>query len=310
MRPFFAMLFAILIGASSASAASFANLATSKNKCLDVKDGKFANGGGLQLWDCAQGSTNQQFKLSNGQLVTGQNKCVDVVDGKAVNGGRIQLWDCASGNDNQKWELAGSSLRHTGTNLCLDVKDGNFANGASLQLWGCDFRSTGHQVWSFGSSSSQAAPSTSSATSGATTFYGYSAISIDDFMAKNPGCAWIKDAVVAAAADQGINATFLATACIVESSCLKTINNPWGPFQFSDEGAWAAYGGAGKNRQNIWDAAYGAARYFKDLLGQTNGNLDEALRLYNGPLSQGGNPQYQNEFRCWMRGGNAWEDVI
>lgn len=286
--------------------AQAATLQTQRNLCLDVRDGRFVNGGSVQLWQCS-GGTNQQWTLSQGELKVG-NKCLDVADGGAVAGSRLQLWDCVSGNNNQQWEVAGSAIRHKGTNLCLDVKDGSYANGSSVQLWTCDFRSTGNQVFGI-AQVAQSSSAQSTFSSGASTFYGYPVIGIDEFIAKNSECAWIKDAVVAAAKDLGLNATFLATACIVESSCTDP-SNGFGPFQFSDDGAWNQYGGSGKNRRNVWDAAYGAARYFKDLLSQNNGNLDAALRAYNGPLSQGGNPNYQKEYRCWMSGGNAWETGI
>lgn len=50
------------------------------NKCLDVKDGVNADGTKLQIWTCADGNTNQQWRTSsNGTLIwAGKNKCVDV----------------------------------------------------------------------------------------------------------------------------------------------------------------------------------------------------------------------------------------
>ncbi len=275
------------------------------NFCLDVKDGGTANGTQVQLWQCSGSDNAQVWKLSNGAIKAANGKCLDLTNGGG-NGTKLQLYTC-SGGPNQQWAFNGSAIQNSAKNLCLDVTDGAYQNGTLIQAYQCDWRSTGNQVWSYGAAQVAArSTSQSAATTGATTFYGYPAISIDDFMSKNTECAWIKDAVVAAAADQGLNSTFLATACIVESSCTVPANG-WGPFQFSDDGAWAAYGGQGKDRQNVWDAAYGAARYFKALLAQENGNLDNALRAYNGPLSQGGNPQYQNEFRAWMSGKNAWE---
>ena len=292
------VLFSLLLGGVNAHAA---NLQTRNNACLDVVDGRFSNGASLQLWGCANGSRNQQWELSGGQLKS-NGRCLDVKDGQVRNGGQLQLWECVPGNKNQAWEIAGQALRLRGSNMCLDVRDGQYGNGGQVQLYTCDFRGTGNQVWNFGGGQAQNAPRADTGD----TFYGYPAVSLDRFMQVNPMCAWIKDAVAAAARDIGVNATFLATACIVESSCTDPANG-WGPFQFSDEGAWRAYGGANKNRRNIWDAAYGAARFFKDLLNEYNGDLDRALRHYNGPIQNGGNPRYQTEYRIWMSGGNAWQ---
>lgn len=282
-----------------------AQISSRNNKCLDVKDGRFVNGGQVQLWDCAQGSANQAWALTGGQLKVG-NKCLDVVDGRVGNGARLQLWDCFQGSANQAFEWAGSNLRKVGSNFCVDVTDGKYNNGQGLQLYACDFRGVSNQVFAAsGSNEPRSGGDGGSTAGGATTFYGYYAISLDDFMAKNPMCRWIKDAVLAASKDQGINATFLATACIVESSCTVP-SNGWGPWQFSDEGAWREYG-LSKNRQDVWDSAFAAARFFKDLLRQYNNNLDAALRHYNGPIANGGNPRYQDEYRAWMSGKNAWE---
>ncbi|KAK1548190.1 hypothetical protein Q3G72_033592 [Acer saccharum] len=295
---------------AAARADSTGMIGAQKNLCLDVPGGSSANGTPVQIWQCSAGNVNQQWTLSGSQFKAANGKCLDIENG-GPNGAKVQLWDCSNGR-NQFFQFNGQAIENSKLGLCLDVTDGAFQNGTRVQAWACN-GGRGNQVWSFASSQqARSVPQTGGGSNtDATTFYGYTAINtIDDFVAKNSGCAWIKDAVVAAANDQGLNATFLATACIVESSCLQQINNPWGPFQFSDDGAWNEYGGAQKNRQNIWDAAYGAARYFKALLQQENGNLDNALRAYNGPLSQGGNPNYQKSYKIWMSGGNAWEQGL
>lgn len=299
---FIALVLILFASVTETHAATSGNLLSRNNKCLDVTEGKFVNGGQVQLWDCSSSNTNQQWQFTGGQLENG-SKCLDLKDGRVVDGGQLQLWDCTQGNANQAWELVGNNLRHTATNMCLDVTRGNYSNGQSLQLWDCDWRSTSNQVWSFTGGLQNVG---SDSSTGAGTFYGYPVIDIDDFMSLNSECAWIKDAVVSAANDQGLHPTFLATACIVESSCTVP-GNGFGPFQFSDDGAWSQFGGPGKDRQNIWDSAFGAARYFKYLLQQNSDNLDDALRAYNGPLDQGGNPRYVAEYAAWMSGKNAWQ---
>lgn len=309
----FVSALALTLSFSPHAQASAGLLRARASRCLDVTNGDFANGTHPQLWDCSSSNTNQQWQLVNGQLQTSQNKCLDVVDGRNENGASVQLWDCVAGSANQGWQIDGVALKHTGTNFCLDVKDGAFDNGGQLQLWDCDGRPNGNQVWSFeagqkdfAAAQTGAQTAVSSATTSATSFYNYAAISTDAFISLHPECAPFKDAVVAAAADQGLNAVFLLAIAETESSCQAAPSNGFGSFQFSDDGAWNQFGGIGKDRQNIWDASYAAARYFKYLLEQNNNNLDQAMRAYNGPLSQGGNPNYQKEVATWMSGGNPW----
>ncbi|KAJ7925551.1 ricin B lectin domain-containing protein [Mycena leptocephala] len=78
------------------------------SKCLDVKDGSTANGNRLQLWDCTEGDTNQQFTVGNsGSQIkwAGTGKCVDLLNGSGADGNPIQIWDCDTANKdtNQQW---------------------------------------------------------------------------------------------------------------------------------------------------------------------------------------------------------------
>lgn len=294
---------ALLLGLVALPAAQAGTLAGKSNKCIDVVNGQFVNGGHVQLYDCSSSNVNQQWSLSNGQLKAG-GKCLDLAGGYQTNGASLQLWDCYTGSKNQAWEQAGNNIRLTGTNFCLDVRNGSYVNGGTVQLYTCDWRgSASNQAWTLGGSSSG---SSVAARSDSSTYCGYPAISIDAFMQKNTFCAWLKDPIVAAARDIGVNATFLASICIVESSCTVPTSNQGGPWQFTDDATWNVYGGAGKDRKNPWDAAYAAARYYKDLLSQTNGDLDKAMRLYNGPVSDGGSATYAPDTKTWMSGGSVW----
>ncbi|KAJ7881984.1 ricin B lectin domain-containing protein [Mycena olivaceomarginata] len=81
---------------------------TFNNKCLDVPNGSTANGVKLQIWDCAEGNTNQIFKIADGlsQIEwVGKGKCIDLTNGNATAGNPLQLWDCAvpDNNPNQDW---------------------------------------------------------------------------------------------------------------------------------------------------------------------------------------------------------------
>ena len=97
----------------------------------------------------------------------------------------------------------------------------------------------------------------------------------------------------------------LGAIAMVESGCQEWPQGPnsqYGPFQFMDNNAWNFYGGSGKSRTNFWDAAYGAARYFKALLTQDGNNLYQAMRDWNGPINQGGDPGYQKNAAAYMGG--------
>ncbi|KAJ7911632.1 hypothetical protein B0H13DRAFT_2480463 [Mycena leptocephala] len=70
-----------------------------ESKCLDVKDGSTANGNRLQLWDCTEGDTNQQFTVGNsGSQIKWPGRA-------SLRGAQIQIWDCdaADKDTNQQW---------------------------------------------------------------------------------------------------------------------------------------------------------------------------------------------------------------
>lgn len=98
------------------------------NKCVDVKDGKTANGVQLQTWDCLDGAATQQFIHLGGTVITlpkdivrwmaHPGMCMDLTDGANVEGTeactlgpfsvpcswllpQIQLWACSANNSNQ-----------------------------------------------------------------------------------------------------------------------------------------------------------------------------------------------------------------
>ncbi|KAJ6549060.1 ricin B lectin domain-containing protein [Mycena vulgaris] len=81
-------------------------ISTFNNKCLDVPNGSTANGVKLQIWTCAEGNTNQRFKVVSNQIQwVGTTKCLDLPGGSSTAKNPIQLWDCdtANANPNQKW---------------------------------------------------------------------------------------------------------------------------------------------------------------------------------------------------------------
>lgn len=279
------------------AATGYGNLNTRWNKCVDVKDGKFAAGQAPQIWDCSTASANQQWKMAGNLLRTANGMCLDVPWGWAYPGAPVQLWNCDAANKNQWFEVAGSSIRKKNTNFCLDVRDGHYDNGGALQLFSCDWNGNGNQVMSFNKPVTQASGSPSA-------FLGYAAISIEKFGQLHPECApWVAH-FKNAAASTGLHPTLVAAVAENESTCRERPNNGFGIMQFMDEASFQRFGGGDK--QKAGDAIWAGARYLRYLLDDSNQNLDAALRKYNGPTAQGGDPDYQKNIRTWMSGGSTW----
>lgn len=279
-------------------AGGYANLATRGNFCLDVTNGNFQNGQAPQLWACSTGSYNQQWQVNGNNLQAQQNKCIDVPSGNVYNGASLQLWDCDQSNQNQWFEVAGNSIRKKNSNFCIDLKDGHYGDGAKLQIWACDWNAQGNQIFTFGG-----APTTTTTTP--SSFCGYATISWSQFSNLHPECAPYGQAFQDAAAANGLVPTLLGAIAENESSCNPTPGNGFGMMQFMDDNAWRVYGDNG-NKQVASDAIWAAARYMRALLNQENQNLDQALRDWNGPISYGGDPNYQQNIRTWMSGGSVW----
>ena len=112
------------------------------NKCLDVADGKSADGSLVQLWDCFDENTNQRWTVDNGRIIwTGHNMCLDVNDGIIGNGAALQIWTCAPGNRNQQWVLQNASTSSPAVNSASrsSCKRGVAADaGATLSLNAAD----------------------------------------------------------------------------------------------------------------------------------------------------------------------------
>lgn len=283
---------------ASRTDASYSALATRHGKCLDVPAGQFTNGQKLQLWDCTAGSADQQWRVAGNTIRTSGSQCLDLPSGRGWAGAPVQLWACDATNWNQGFEVVGGSIRKRNTNFCIDVVDGHYDNGAALQLWFCDYNSNGNQVFQFGTMTAATVQSPSS-------FQGYAAISWDRFAQLHPECAPFGEAFKSAAAATNLVPALLGALAMTESTCQERPSNSFGMFQFMNDAAWLKYGGANADRQKGSDAIWGGARYIRALLDQDSQNLDQALRDYNGPVWQGGDPAYQSHIRTWMSGGTV-----
>jgi hypothetical protein len=156
-----AMLFAMLMGSSSAFAATTTIVSKYSGKCLDVRGGANATGNGapIEQWTCAgPTATNQIWTLKDMGgaqyefIASISNKCVDIYNSGTANGTAIQQMDC-TGRPNQLWKLnsLGSGqyqIISTSSGRCLDVTGGQRAtgDGALTELWDC-VPQAGNQSW-------------------------------------------------------------------------------------------------------------------------------------------------------------------
>lgn len=278
----------------------YGSASTQNNMCIDVKNSQLKSGAAVQLWQC-MGGQNQQWRVEGPLFQTNNNMCLDLPNGWAYDGAPLQVWECDGSNKNQHWTQVGSGLHWGGGgNWCVDVTQGAFYNGGRLQLWTC-YAGSANQAFNI-QSGAGGQPNTAAVTTDTTTYLGYPAMSLSAFVEKYPACAPYEGALQAAGQDQGINPTFLGAIAMVESGCNNYPGNQYGAFQWMDASAALFYVGAGKNIQNFWDAAYGAARYFRALLAQDNNDLWRAMRDYNGPIGSGGAPDYQSRVLAYMAG--------
>ncbi|MEV7579043.1 ricin-type beta-trefoil lectin domain protein [Streptomyces erythrochromogenes] len=111
-------------------------------KCIDVENGKTADGTAVQLLSCNE-TKPQQWRFTAG-TVQALGKCLTAQGGDAV------LKTC-NGDSNQKFTYrASDKALFTGTNQCLTVPNDNAAEGNDLDLYTCASPVTPAQQWSFG----------------------------------------------------------------------------------------------------------------------------------------------------------------
>ncbi|KAJ7694267.1 ricin B lectin domain-containing protein [Mycena olivaceomarginata] len=120
------------------------------DKCIDVTGGVNADGTKLQIWDCADGNTNQLWTSFNDNSLqwSGTDKCIDLSDGSITDGNVLQIWTCASGSQNQGWigeknpdttdvnNLVASNSGFDG--FCIAAASNT--DGAAVALAGCEKR--------------------------------------------------------------------------------------------------------------------------------------------------------------------------
>ena len=304
-----------------------------RKACLDVVDQSTQSGAAVQMWTC-NGQKNQLWRLKNNSVQVYGTLCLTAKG--TANGSLVTAVTCDASDPAQAWEVNGVQLIHTATHKCLDVHNGGHANGTLLQIWDC-FKGNSNQTWYMpnetaleaaatsadGSAASTTAPSApntplsssgvanvDAAVNGPVNFAdwgiqgGFTALPLTQLLALHPQLAGYQQAFVnaAAQADPILPPQLLVAICLQESSGGLDLSGYGGPFQFSDDSAWAYYGPKGADRNDMAAAAIGAANYIANELKMKNGDLNAALRVYNGPIANGGKASYQSEIQQWMQG--------
>ncbi|WP_399083697.1 ricin-type beta-trefoil lectin domain protein [Streptomyces sp. BBFR2] len=105
--------------------------------CLDVANGKRANGTPIQVHDC-NGMPAQRWTMASDGTVRAYGKCMDVANNATSDGSLIHLWDC-NGRASQQWVFAGAphDLVNLPANKCLDIRAANASNGTRVQIANC-----------------------------------------------------------------------------------------------------------------------------------------------------------------------------
>jgi Glycosyl hydrolase family 59/Ricin-type beta-trefoil lectin domain/Galactocerebrosidase, C-terminal lectin domain len=114
-------------------------------ECVDVNGGSSTPGTKVQMWNCNNNPSSQQWTLeSNGTLgINGQ--CLDITGASYSNGTLIEEWTC-TGGANQQWIAVNGELVNPASGKCLDDPAFNTTEGTQLDLWTCNGGS--NQQWS------------------------------------------------------------------------------------------------------------------------------------------------------------------
>lgn len=304
------------------------------NACLDVVEASRTSGAAVQMWSCG-GGANQLWRIKSSSVQVYKKLCLSVSG--TANGAGVIVVTCDTTDASQAWSVNGVQLVHTATGKCLDVRDGGHANGTRAQIWDC-YKGSSNQTWVMPNQTAIASDTNTTATTTGTTTTtastttttasstgvanvdaavtqsvtftdwgitgGFTAMPLTNLLALHPQLATYEQAFITAAAQSKpvVPPQLLVAICLQESSGGLDLSTYGGPFQFSDDSAWAEYGPSGGDRNNMADAAIGAANYMAALLNQNNGDLNAALRAYNGPIADGGLPAYQADIQSWMQG--------
>lgn len=118
------------------------------NKCLDVREAKFADGTPVQIYDC-NGTGAQMWVISRGSTkvrVHGTNYCLDA-GSTPGNGVGMKIWQCYDNLPAQQWYYTQDDrIAFQDHGLCLDLTNGILANSNRVQTWKCT-DGNNNQIW-------------------------------------------------------------------------------------------------------------------------------------------------------------------
>jgi len=139
----FGNLSVTLVGSATPTGEIVAGVDTAE--CVDVNGGSATPGTKVQMWDCNNGPTSQQWTMESNGTVGINGQCLDITGGSTANGALIEEWTC-TGGANQQWLAVNGELVNPASGKCLDDPGFNTTQGTQLDLWTCNGGS--NQQWS------------------------------------------------------------------------------------------------------------------------------------------------------------------
>ena len=139
----FSDLSVTLVGSSTPTGEIVAGDDTAE--CVDVNGGSSTPGTKVQMWDCNNSPSSQQWTLQSNGTVGINGQCLDITGANYANGTLVEEWTC-TGGANQQWIAVNGELVNPASGECLDDPAFNTTEGTQLDLWTCNGGS--NQQWS------------------------------------------------------------------------------------------------------------------------------------------------------------------
>jgi hypothetical protein len=114
-------------------------------ECMDANAGSSTPGTKVQMWDCNDSGTSQQWTMEGNGSIGINGQCLDITGASHANGTLIEEWTC-NGGANQQWIAVNGELVNPASGACLDDPAFNTTEGTQLDLWTCNGGS--NQQWS------------------------------------------------------------------------------------------------------------------------------------------------------------------
>jgi Glycosyl hydrolase family 59/Ricin-type beta-trefoil lectin domain/Concanavalin A-like lectin/glucanases superfamily len=114
-------------------------------ECVDDNAGSSTPGTKVQMWDCNDSATSQQWTMESNKTIGINGQCLDITGASDANGTLIEEWTC-NGGANQQWIAVNGELVNPASGACLDDPGFNTTEGTQLDLWTCN--GGANQQWS------------------------------------------------------------------------------------------------------------------------------------------------------------------